>query len=552
MAPTQSTSWTSWAISQFPWRRYAERVWKNPRRVFTDVTVGYLVVRYALRLVRRITVHGIQGTAFYTYRYVANWLVRSIRTLPGANATVQRQVDKAIADIEEQVAPTLPNEPSYRALPVTGRSEHDIMADLKRRNEMNTQWQEGKVSGTVYHGGEELNKLITEAFGLFTVSNPLHPDVFPGLRRMEAEVVSMVLGMYHAPTEAVGTTTSGGTESIIMAVRAHLVWAQHHRGVTDPEIVLPATAHAAFDKAAEYFGIRVIHIPIDAETKQVHIPSVQRAISGNTVMLVGSAPNFPHGIIDDIEALSQLATKHKVGLHVDCCLGGFLVPFMEQAGYPLPLFDFRLPGVTSISCDTHKYGFAPKGSSVVMYRNKALQHSQYFVAPDWPGGIYASPTIAGSRPGALIAGCWAAMMYMGEQSYVDSTRRIVSATRYVKEQIEAIPELRLIGDPLVSVVAFAAYVPVNIYGVNDELHARGWNLNVLQYPACLHFCFTLPSASMAEQFVRDLKEAVAKVKANPDQYEKGSAAIYGLATTVPDRSIVGDIARGYVDSLYKV
>ncbi|KAJ1969498.1 Dihydrosphingosine phosphate lyase, partial [Dimargaris verticillata] len=271
--------------------------------------------------------------------------------------------------------------------------------------------------------------------------------------------------------------------------------------------------------------------------------------------IVGSAPNFPNGVIDDIEGLSDLAVKYRVGLHVDCCLGGFLLPFMAQAGYGdhLPVFDFRHPGVTAISCDTHKYGFAPKGSSVILYRSKALRHCQYFVTTDWAGGIYASPTIAGSRPGALIAGCWAAMVRMGEQGYVDATRQIIEAARQAKQGIQdTLPELYLVGDPWVSVVAFSAHEPLSIYGINDVMNTKGWGLSVLQFPACVHFAFTLPSASMAEQFLIDLRDAVAQVKANPTHFGEGSAAIYGLATTVPDRSIVGDIARGFVDSLYKV
>lgn len=237
----------------------------------------------------------------------------------------------------------------------------------------------------------------------------MHPDVFPGLRQMEAEVVSMVMNLYHAPSEGGGSMTSGGSESILMSIKAHRDMARDLKGITEPELIAPVSAHAAFDKGCHYFGVKLIHVPVDDSGKVV-ISRVANAINSNTIMIVGSTPSFPHGALDDIPALSELACKHKIGLHVDSCLGGFLVPFMEKAGYPLPfLTDFRLAGVTSISCDTHKYGFAPKGSSVIMYRDKKIRKYQYFVQTEWSGGVYGSPTMAGSRPGALSAGCWAAM-----------------------------------------------------------------------------------------------------------------------------------------------
>jgi sphinganine-1-phosphate aldolase len=289
--------------------------------------------------------------------------------------------------------------------------------------------------------------LQTEAFGKFTVANPIHPDVFPGVRKMEAEIVSMVLGIFNAPAGAAGVTTSGGTESILMACLSARQKAYAERGVTEPEMydlytlhslhsltiirILPETGHTAFRKAGEYFGIKIHLVTCPAPSYQVHIPSVARLINSNTVLLVGSAPNFPHGIIDDISSLSKLAVKRRIPLHVDCCLGSFLVPFLEKAGFETELFDFRLKGVTSISCDTHKYGFAPKGNSTCLYRTASLRAYQYFISPDWSGGVYASPSIAGSRPGALIAGCWASLMSVGEAGYIKSCSEIVGATKKI-------------------------------------------------------------------------------------------------------------------------
>ncbi|KAJ1966761.1 Dihydrosphingosine phosphate lyase, partial [Dimargaris xerosporica] len=477
--------------SWFPllhYRDWFSYVVTNPKQAAVNAYLAYKLVRYTLRFTRHLAIQGVSGTCRYLYQSTANWVVKSLRTLPGADRMVHQQVSTTIASIEKQVAPDIPGLATYTALPANGLSDDQVVHELERRHQLDTHWRDGKQSGTVYHGGEALGALVAKAYAMFSVANPLHPDVFPGLRKMEAEVVAMVLQMYNAPPEAVGTTTSGGTESIIMSVRAHLVWARQCNGIkSHPEMVVPVTVHAAFEKAAEYFGITLIQVPVDAVTQKVDLTSVKRAISRNTIMIVGSAPNFPNGVIDDIKGLSDLAVKYRVGLHVDCCLGGFLLPFMAQAGYGdhLPPFDFRLPGVTAISCDTHKYGFAPKGSSVILYRSKTLRHCQYFVTTDWTGGIYASPTIAGSRPGALIAGCWAAMVRMGEQGYIDATRQIIEAARQVKWGIQdTLPELYLVGDPWVSVVAFSAHEPLSIYGINDVMNTKGWGLSVLQFPSC--------------------------------------------------------------------
>jgi sphinganine-1-phosphate aldolase len=273
--------------------------------------------------------------------------------------------------------------------------------------------EEGKTSGSVYNCDKQLNQVILNSMAKYAWANPLHPQTFPGVRKMEAEIVVMVVDMFHG-TEigACGTMTSGGTESILMAIRAHREWAKDQKGITSPHMILPVTAHPAFDKAADYFGIRVTHIAYDPVTYQVDIRKLKQAICRNTILIVGSCPSFPHGCQDDILTLSGIAIKNNIGLHVDCCLGGFIAPFMEAAGYPIPPFDFRVPGVTSISADPHKYGYSPKGSSVVLYRTPELRQYQYFCCTDWPGGVYASPSIAGSRPGNIIVGCWAAMVYI--------------------------------------------------------------------------------------------------------------------------------------------
>ena len=327
--------------------------------------------------------------------------------------------------------------------------------------------------------------------------------------------------------------------------------------------ILPDTAHTAFHKAGFYFGIKIHLVACPAPKYQVSIPSISRLINRNTVLLVGSAPNFPHGIIDDIAALSKLALHRRIPLHVDCCLGSFLVPFLAAAGFPAPLFDFRLKGVTSISCDTHKYGFAPKGNSTVLYRSAALRKYQYFIAPDWSGGVYASPNMAGSRPGALIAGCWASLMSVGEAGYVKACHEIVGATRSIADALSTNPvlcgDLQVVGEPLVSVIAVRS-ATLDIYDVADGMTTRGWHLNALQNPPALHVAVTLPVARVWQKLVSDL-EVVVEAEREKER-ERGvngrkkgeargdSAALYGVAGSLPNKAVVVELAGGFLDTLY--
>ncbi|MCF6243073.1 MAG: pyridoxal-dependent decarboxylase, partial [Bacteroidales bacterium] len=274
-------------------------------------------------------------------------------------------------------------------------------------------------------------------------------------------------------------------------------------------------------------------------------------VNKNTVVIAGSAPSFPHGIIDPIEEMSEIARKRKIGFHTDACLGGFVLPWAEKLGYEIPLFDFRLPGVTSMSADTHKYGYAAKGTSVVLYRNLNLRHYQFYTTADWPGGLYFSPTFAGSRPGALSAACWATLVSVGEKGYLDATERIMKTAETIKKGIDEIPELYILGNPL-WVIAFGSK-ELDVYKVLDAMTSRGWSLNGLHKPSAVHIAITLrhTQSGVAERFVKDLKEAVTEVKAQP-KTEGGMAPVYGLAASIPFSGAVDDLLKRYLDILYKV
>ncbi|KAI5269824.1 putative sphingosine-1-phosphate lyase [Aureobasidium subglaciale] len=534
-----------------------------------DLLRNLLFVLFLLRYSRVALTHlygyGPVASAKMGYAALRKSLYRIFLRLPGVRGKVQAEIKQSLDELEKKLVPSGPGITRYTSLPASGWGPEQVRAELEKLHEMkHTRWEDGRVSGAVYHGGKELQDLQMEAFGKFGVANPIHPDVFPGVRKMEAEVVAMVLGMFNAPADGAGVTTSGGTESIIMAVLSAREKARIERGVTKPELILPETAHTAFRKAASYFNITVHYVPCPAPSYKASLSHVSRLLNSNTILLVGSAPNFPHGIIDDIPGLSRLALRRNIPLHVDCCLGSFLVPFLERAGYDTELFDFRVKGVTSISCDTHKYGFAPKGNSTLLYRSAALRKYQYFISPDWSGGVYASPSMAGSRPGALIAGCWASMMSVGEAGYITSCHQIVGAAKKMAEGLRSRDTLRndlyILGKPLVSVVAFSSDT-LDIYNIADGMSSKGWHLNALQSPAAIHVAVTLPIVPVVDELLNDLeacveeerekqRQAIVEGKGKP--LKKGdAAALYGVAGALPDKSIVEDLAAGFLDCLYK-
>ncbi|KAI0358513.1 PLP-dependent transferase [Trametes cingulata] len=531
---------------------YARNVWET----FKTAVVVYLLVTRALKTERHVRARGLIQSVKDIYRWVLQQALLLALRFPAAKKKVDTELDKARLNIEMKLVPQGPGVTRHLSLPEKGQDTEWILAEMAKMDEeagSHVDWRSGKVSGAVYHGGEEMQKVIMAAMERYCLSNPLHPDVFPAIRKMEAEIVAMVLKMYHNPNGA-GATTSGGTESIIMAVKTYRDWARATKGITEPEMVVPITAHAAFDKGAAYLGVKVHSIPVHPETRQVDLKRVACAINRNTIIIVGSAINFPDGNQDDIVALGKLATKHKVGLHVDCCLGSFIMPFLEEAGFPVQPFDFRVPGVTSISCDTHKYGFAPKGNSVIMYRDAALRRFQYYVNPDWVGGVYASPSIAGSRPGALIAGTWAALQYMGHSGYLESCKNIVGAAQTIAHRIRTeIPELRVLGSPPASVVAFAAAhgSDLNPLEVGDAMSKKGWHLNALSNPAAVHIAVTRLTVPVVDNFIADLKDAVRDAKLAPSG--KGTMVmLYGLGQSSPvGPTMVGHVAEAFLDTMYK-
>lgn len=445
---------------------------------------------------------------------------------------------------------------TYAAIPKQGRDRESILAEMRQMKAMEeARWGEGFASGAVYNGDESHIEFLNQVYAINSQTNPLHQDLWPSATKFESEIVAMTANMLSGattggPDEVCGTVSSGGTESILLAMKAYRDWARETKGITQPEMVRPTTAHAAFDKAADYFGIKNVRVPIGDDFR-ADVKAMKAAITDNTVVVVGSAPQFPHGLIDPIEELSEIARERGIGFHTDGCLGGFLLPWAEKLGYKVPPFDFRLPGVTSMSADTHKYGYAAKGTSVVLYRGQDLRHFQYFTTTDWPGGFYCSPTLAGSRPGALSAACWASMVATGEGGYLEAARGILETAAAIKRGVAAIPGLQVIGDPLF-VIAFTS-PELDVYRVMDAMTERGWSLNGLYKPACVHLCTTLRHTrpGVADRFLKDLRASVEYVKDNPEDRGK-SAPLYGMANTIPDRGVVDDAMKRYMDGWYRL
>jgi glutamate/tyrosine decarboxylase-like PLP-dependent enzyme len=393
-------------------------------------------------------------------------------------------------------------------------------------------WADGRCSGTIYCGDRAIYDLIAGAFGRFSYVNVLQRDMCPSQTRFEAEIIAMTLDMLHGDAardrgfEPCGVIGSGGSESIISAIYAHREWGRAEKGIEAPEMILPDTAHVAFDKGAHYFGVKVVRAPVDPVTTQVDVDFVRDRIGPDTVLLVGSAGNYPYGTIDPIEALSDLALERGVGLHVDGCLGGFILPWGEELGYDIPVFDFRVPGVTTISADTHKYGYGPKGTSVLLFRDKALRRHQYFARPDWKGGMYASPGIGGSRSGGLIAATWAVMVALGRQGYLEKARKVFETAFAMQAAVRKHPELRMMGSPTFC-FSFTSD-EFDIYHVNDFMKTRGWRFNGQQFPSAIHMCVTGPQTrpGVVERFGADLADAVAYAR-HPDQPVPKSGALYG-------------------------
>ena len=436
-------------------------------------------------------------------------------------------------------------------IPKSGKDPSQILEQMESFKANDYQWNKGKVFCLTYPVDDAHHDFLKESYGKFISENFLNPMAFESLKKMEREVVRMSLDLLNGDDESVGTMTSGGTESILMAVKAAREYAKKHKPwILRPELVCPASAHVAFEKACKYFGLKYVPVKLDNDFR-VNMKSLRKAVGRNTVMIMGSAPQYPQGVIDPIEEMAAFAKKKNILFHVDACVGGFMLPWLEELGEDIPPFDFRVEGVTSMSADLHKYGFAAKGASVILYRNMKYMKHQFFVTTDWSGGIYASPNMPGTRPGGAIAAAWATLNKFGRSGYLEQAKKTIGVANDFKKRINSIDGLEVCGDPKATLYAFKSNKKeLDIYAVADIMIDKGWFFDRQQFPASIHMTIMPTHLEYIDEFMSDLEEAVAHVIAHPELSESGNAAMYGMMAKLPVRGLVKKSVEQVMESMW--
>ncbi len=400
------------------------------------------------------------------------------------------------------------------AFPEQGLAAEPLFAQMEQARSTDVDWKRGRLGLYVHYAGEDVLAVAREAYLRFFSENALGPKAFPSLKRFEDDIVAWTASILQAGSAASGVVTSGGTESIFLAMKTARDWARAERpAITGvPEVVAPVSAHPAFDKSAHYLGLRVRRVPLRADFR-ADAEAMARAVSPATIMVVGSAPAFPHGVIDPIPDLARLARERGLWMHVDACVGGFLAPFARRIGYPIPPFDFAVEGVSSMSADLHKYGFTAKGASTLLLADAGMRRHLVFEFDGWPRGRYASPTFAGTRPGGAIAAAWAVMRHLGAEGYSRLARAIMGARDRWMAGIEAIEGLQVVGRPDLSVFGFTGR-DVDMFAVAEQMTARGWFVSTMSEPPGIHLGMpTMAHVPHVDEYLADLAAAVAAVRA---------------------------------------
>ena len=399
-------------------------------------------------------------------------------------------------------------------LPQQGRGVDEIIADLQQKRTADARWQDGKTFGMVYDGGPSVHDVAERAAMLYLHENALNTKAFPSLGQIQSEVVRWTSQLLHGPDSAAGFLTSGGTESIQCAVLAARERGRAERGIRSGEIVVAESAHAAFHKSAHMFDMP-IHTTKVREDWTVDVDAMGEAVNDNTVLVVGSAPQYPQGVVDPIPAIAELAASVGANCHVDACMGGFVLPFAEMLGRDIPPWDFRVDGVHSISADVHKLGYAPKGISVILHRTKELRRYQTWMFDGWLGGFYGSPNLQGTRSGLPMAAGWAVMQHLGIDGYVDLTRQTLENADRMRAGIAGIDGIRALGDGDLHLIAIAADEaaddPIDVFALGDALLARGWHHDRQGPPDSLHSTVSNSNTGVIDEYVIDLGECAAEV-----------------------------------------
>ncbi|MDY6946221.1 MAG: aspartate aminotransferase family protein [Pseudomonadota bacterium] len=398
-------------------------------------------------------------------------------------------------------------------LPLVGRPWNDIRTELLAKKRNDYDWRRGRISLYVYHDDDDLLSVAREAYALYFSENALGGRAFPSLVSMERDVLGMSLALFNAPSGAEGSFTSGGTESIFLALKtARDYFRSKHGTEVRPRVIAARTAHPAFDKAAHYLDVEMLRVGVDVELR-ADVSAIADAVDARTMMIVGSAPCYPYGVYDPIEALGQLAVEKNLWLHVDACLGGFLAPFAREEGFAVPEFDFRITGVASLSADLHKYGFSAKGASVLLYRSRERKTHQGFEFQNWPRGTYATETFQGTRAGGTIASAWAVTQFLGRAGYRRLARKTMETKQRLIEGVERLPGLEAVRPSELCILLYRSVDErVDINAVADLMAEQGWFVGRSREPQAIHFAVNAVHAPIVDEYVRDLSGAVRQAR----------------------------------------
>jgi len=432
-------------------------------------------------------------------------------------------------------------------LPETGREASELGAEMEARRAGDADWREGRTWSLVYHGGEDLETLRDDAYERFASENALNPLAFPSVLGFENEVVGMVADMMNGES-AVGNVTSGGTESIVLATYTARERARRRDpDIENPTVVYPETAHPAWAKAAHYLDMETAVTSTD-DGWRADPAAVADAVTEDTALIVASAPSYPHGVVDPVEEIAAIADDHDVPCHVDACIGGFVLPFLDDLGHDIPAYDFSVPGVTSMSVDPHKYGYTAKGVSTLLHRDKSYRRDQYYAYDDWPGGIYVAPNVQGTRPAGPIAAAWAVMKFVGRDGYHTLVEDAMDATEQIANAIDEMDALAVVGDPDMTLLGIESVDPeVNAWTVQRELSEKGWELERQQRPRSMHLSVMAQHAPVVEEFLTDLEECV--TVAREAGTEEATAPLYGLSASFEEGE---DATETVIDLLNEV
>lgn len=491
---------------------------------------------------------------FYLFQKARKLKLSSLLSfIPGASAALKSHIDSETEKAVESMFPEALTKHQRLTIPEKGGQYEALLAEMKEYQQHDV--KKGRVFGYMFDADDQAyQKYLEQAFIPFMHENGLNPVAFPALRKFEVEAVQMTLNMLNAPRQAVGNLTSGGTESLLLTVKTYRDRARALYGITEPEMILCHTAHVALPKAAAYFDVKCIWVDFDKDY-QMRSDQVSKYINKNTICVVVSAPQYPHGIVDPVEEIASIARARNIPVHVDACMGGFLLPWVEKLGYEVPKWDFRVPGVTSISADVHKYGYAAKGASVLSWLNHDdYRQYQFYAFADWPGGIFCSPSLLGTRPGGSIAASWAAIVGMGQDGYLKKAEKLMIASKKFQEGINKIPGLRVLGKPHMAILAFESTDPaVNVFALADVMKKEyNWDVATQQKPNCLHLTLMPPHADHVDGFLNSLRAAVDYVRAHPELANEGNAATYGMVAKIPDDTVIEQFLVSFFGKVFTV